>query len=409
MRHFIPRLRRPLTPVVALLALSLGAGCVTSEEGSSDEHLATEESALLPLVGYTGYLNARDLNHDGAPDLQAINVVSNTLGIRLNNGDGTFGDVVHYLGGITPTFLACDDFNNDEDLDVAVPYAVTSSVSVFLGSGHGTLQLGGSYPVANLLHLEIASTPFGIVTGDFNRDGCADIVTSNIVSNNVSSMIGNCDGTFEPPNTFPIMSSNTTGLTVFPVITADVDGDDNLDLVTGGANSVTIMSGHGDGSFSATRHYHTGLVISCIEPADFNHDGKIDFATAAIGSSNYSIMLGNGDGTFTLKESKPSGGIAGECFGIGDLNGDGDLDLVIANTATPLVAGNIAVLLGNGDGTFGSPVSYLVGVTPWAASIVDFNRDGLMDVGVAVGGNTAASIRFGNGDGTLQSQVLYSM
>lgn len=409
MRHFIPRLRRPLTPVVTLLALGLGAGCVTSEEGSTDEALATEESALLPLVGYTGYLNTRDLNHDGAPDLQVINVVSSTLGIRLNNGDGTFGDLVHYLGGITPTFLACDDFNNDEDLDVAVPYAVTNSVSVFLGNGDGTLQLGGSYPVADLLHLEIASTPFGIVTGDFNRDGCADIVTSNIVSNNVSSMIGRCDGTFEPPNTFPIMSGNTTGLTVFPVITVDVDGDDNLDLVTGGVNSITIMSGHGDGSFSAARHYHTGVAISCIEVADFDRDGNSDLVTSAIGTSNYSIMLGHGDGTFTLKESKSSGGIAGECMGVGDLNGDGELDLAIANTATPLVAGNVVVRLGNGDGTFGSPVGYLVGVTPWAASIVDFNRDGFMDVGVAVGGNTAASIRFGNGDGTLQPQVLYPM
>jgi hypothetical protein len=278
-----------------------------------------------------------------------------------------------------------------------------------MGNGDGTFQPADSYSVSNPGDGQLAQAPFGVVTGDFNQNGTMDIATSNIVSNNISTLQGNGDGTFQPANTYPLPGSNSLGVIPFPLITAKIDGDDHLDLVSGGANSIVMLHGNGDGSFSAVWHYHTGIAISCIETADFDGDENIDIATSAIGSSNYSIMLGNGDGTFTLKESKSSGGVAGECFGIGDLDGDHKLDLAIANTRSIFGAGNLAVMLGNGDGTFRSPDNYGVGVTPWAAPIVDIDGNGLKDVAVANGTNTSVSILFGNGDGTLRPQITYPM
>jgi hypothetical protein len=94
---------------------------------------------------------------------------------------------------------------------------------------------------------------------------------------------------------------------------------------------------------------------------------------------------------------------------VGDLNGDGTLDLALVNTLSAEGNSNVVVRLGHGDGTFGSGVSYLVGTASWAASIADFNGDGKGDVAVANGVNTSVSILFGNGDGTLQSKVGYPM
>ena len=392
--------------LVSLAALVIG--CDAGEgEVAADEH-AVAGGRELPL-GYTGYLNTRDLDADGAPDLVVINLVGSTLGVRLGNGDGTFGALTHYPVGVAPTFLAVDEFDGDGVLDVAVINAVTNNISILLGDGDGTLTPAGSVSVADILHGQIASTPFGVVTGDFNKDGDVDLVTSNLGTNNVSSLLGRGDGTFERADVYPLLTSNSLGLASFPIVAADVDSDADLDLVSGGATGITILEGHGDGSFAAVRHYHTGVAISCIEVADFDHDGEVDLATTAIGTSNYAILLGHGDGTFTQSESAWSGGIAGECFGVSDLDGDGELDLTIANTTSPQIAGNVAVLLGHGDGTFGAPVLYTVGVTPWAAPIADFDADGKLDVGVANGVNTTVSILLGNGDGTLQPQVMYPM
>lgn len=403
---------RPLCLFIFMFApsaLSLGAGCIAGGEGAGEESSASEGEALGALIGYTGYLNAHDFNHDSAPDLVAINVISSNLAVRLNKGDGTFHDVVRYSVGLTPTFIASDDFDHNHDLDVAVVNAASNDVSILLGNGDGTFQPADSCSVADPGSGALADAPFGVTTGDFNHDGDVDIVTSNLVSDNISTLLGNGDGTFQAANTYPLISSSSLGLTPFPVATARLDGDDNLDLVSGGADGIVVMHGHGDGSFTAAWQYHTGIAISCIEIADFNRDGKVDIATTAIGSSNYSILLGNGDGTFTFKESKSSGGVAGECFGVGDLNGDHELDLAITNTTTILGIGNVAVLLGNGDGTFSAPVRYPVGLTPWAAFIADFDGNDEMDVAVANGTNTTVSILFGNGDGTLQPQVMYPM
>jgi FG-GAP-like repeat len=136
---------------------------------------------------------------------------------------------------------------------------------------------------------------------------------------------------------------------------------------------------------------------------DFNGDGKLDLAVANNGSNNVSVLLGNGDGTFQpalnfTVGSNPSS------VAVADFNGDGKPDLAVANND----GNNVSILLGNGTGTFQAAVSYGVESGPISMAVADFNGDGKLDLAVASDGNNTVSILLGNGDGTLQPAALFA-
>jgi hypothetical protein len=146
-----------------------------------------------------------------------------------------------------------------------------------------------------------------------------------------------------------------------------------------------------------------------IAAGDFNGDGKLDLAAA--NSAGVVILLGNGNGTF----GPPHTYLAGSepySVAVGDFNGDGKLDLAVANKES----NNVSILLGKGDGTFGPQVTYNVGSFPLSLAVGDFNGDGKPDLAVANSSSNASpctgctvSILLGKGDGTFRSQETYAV
>lgn len=151
--------------------------------------------------------------------------------------------------------------------------------------------------------------------------------------------------------------------------------------------------------FVAPKSYSVGSTPSGIAVGDFNGDGKIDIAVANTGSENVSILLGNGDGTFQTAVNFGTGN-SPSVIAIGDFNGDGKLDLAAFE---PGNAGNgsVSILLGNGDGTFQSPKTLILGAVGLFMAVADFNLDKKSDL--AVGNSVNIDVYIGNGDGTFQS------
>src|SRR6266568_1892606 len=176
--------------------------------------------------------------------------------------------------------------------------------------------------------------------------------------------------------------------------------------------SAKRVSGCPSPSFSSPTAFPVGAHPAAIAIGDFNGDGKLDMAVAnqycddpTQNCDSVSILIGSGNGTFLAAVNYPAGSYP-QAIAVGDFNGDNKLDLAVANNTIP---GTVSVLLGNGNGTFQSAVSYGTGDTPGSVAIGDFNGDNHPDLAVAnYAPAGSVSILLGKGDGTFNPKTNYN-
>ena len=301
------------------------------------------------------------------------------------------------------------DFNGDGRLDLAG--AGGQSAGIMLGNGDGTFRAKVEYPLANWSQ--------DAATGDFNGDGRTDLIyTVNDPQISFSLLTGNGDGTFNPPVNFP----NTSGFDSPAVVATDLDNDGRLDVVLAHqvachtapctvGRTISVVLGLGDGTFQPAREIEVGTGMSSIAVGDFNRDGLKDLGIAG-DRSQVHILLGLGDGTFRQQTLTPitenNLGVDGTDVDVADFNGDTVDDLVLAFA---LNGSRTVVLIGNGDGTFRQPliITEPGGRVPQYQAVGDYNGDGFQDLALSLGWglNGWMEILNGNGDGTFQSPVLY--
>jgi hypothetical protein len=364
---------------------------------------------FLPAVAYDsgGYtassIAVADVNTDGKLDLVVGNNCANSgcpgdgsIGVMLGNGDGTFQPAVVYdTGGVGSQNLVREsvvvaDVNGDHKPDLLVTNAESNTIAVLLGNGDGTFQTAVSYGSGGMF-------PGSLAVADVNGDGNADVIVANSCGDancdgSVGVLLGKGDGTFQTA-----MSYGSGGGDASSIAVADLNGDGKPDVVVttclpaqcGKGGEVSVLLGNGDGTLQTAISYSSGggFALS-VTVADVNGDGKPDLLVANLVANTVGVLLGNGDGTFkpaVLFSSDPgSPASVAMAVGVADVDGDGNPDLLVVNQSVGGDGNNggaVAVLIGNGDGTFQAAVNYGSGAyQARAVAVGDVNGDGRPDL-----------------------------
>jgi hypothetical protein len=285
----------------------------------------------------------------GVIDIVTANQDGSSATVLLGVGGGAFAPPVNYATGLQPTSVAVGDVNGDGFPDIVVssggnPYGGVgdNTVTVLLGNGSGGFTPASGSPIT------IATggvRPYGVAVADIDGDGFADIVTTNYGNSTLSILKSNGNGTFQSPVTVILPAGANPGFLKL----ADVNGDGKPDIVESnfGTGTVGVLLNDGHGGFSAPTYTNVGNGPAGIAVGDINGDGFPDIVVGNTGDNTVSVLLNNGHGGFTAQTpvTLASGAIPLN-VALGDLNGDGKLDMVVDDIQDDTVV----VLLGNGLG-----------------------------------------------------------
>ncbi len=275
-------------------------------------------------------------------------------------------------------------------------------VSIYMSSGPGymTVSSNSGFPASATIRLAPGAADVGTATASVSATDFTSTVTESFT---ITVLAGNFPPSC-PATTFPV-TSLATGFDPLGVAAADLDGDDNLDLLAADEsdNKLSVHMGTGGGGFAPRVDFTTGFGPIGLAMGDFNRDGWLDVAVACSGSNAVSVLLGNGDGTFGAKRDF-SVGSGPQAVVAADLTGDGRLDLAVAN----YYSGDVSILIGNGDGTFGVALSYFVGYGAIALAPGDFDGSGRPDLAVSVVDSGVVRLLLNNGSGGFTISVAIS-
>jgi hypothetical protein len=250
----------------------------------------------------------------------------------------------------------------------------------------------------------VAAPPVDMVVGDFNSDGKADLLTINGAQ--ASVLLGHGDGTFAAAQTTDVGSGLNS------VAAGDFNGDGRLDLViTSGTGSLLVVLNNtaapgGPVTFQAARTFSTTFALGAVAVGDLNGDGNLDVVAASS-----ELFVFQGDGAGNLGGARAVGWYP-RSVAVGDIDGDGRLDVVTANE----VSNNVSVLINGGNDAAGNvqfQPARNTDVYGSAASVAlgDFDNNGKLDLAVSSNVTTGdwyypqtdgyVNVLLGHGDGAF--------
>jgi hypothetical protein len=332
--------------------------------------------------------------HGGSTVDLAVASSGGYVSTLLNNGSGVFTLTAEVTSSLSPVSIAAGTFSGTTT-SLVVADNTTNSFEIYANS-NGNLGTPLSY---------LSGTkPTGIAVGDFNKDGKLDVAVTNSNDNDVAVVLGTGSGTFTDIENFISGGSPAHALAV-----GDFNGDNNADFLVNNSTrlfAVDLFTGNGKGIFTQAATVSVNADASSIAAADFNQDKKLDFVATQTANNAVAIVLGNGNGTFGTAGyvATDSGPVA---VAAADLNGDGWPDIVTANSP----GNDVSVLINTKSSNlnFNPAVNYPVGTAPSAVALGDLNNDGFIDIVVANSGSADVSVLLGKGDGTFQPAVTYSV
>ncbi|MEX2307284.1 MAG: CARDB domain-containing protein [Pirellulales bacterium] len=282
--------------------------------------------------------------------------------------------------GSTPSSVAAGDFDNDDDLDLAISNYLTSEIRVLLNQGSGLFAPAVSYAVTN--------HPRHVVAADLDGDGDLDLAAPNNDDTTISVLMNLGTGLFAPA-----INYNTGAL--FPTIlaAADLNGDGHVDLAvpSSTAGIVTVFLNNGSGAFPNVASFGVQVAAYAVTAADLDDDG--DFDLAVTDNGGFSVLLNNGAASFAPAVHY-SVSVRPNSIAAADFDGDGDIDLSMTNEESDTVS----VVLNNGQAVFGPPTNNATGDESFTVAAADIDRDG--DIDLAVGNNRSLDVSVLLNDGT---------
>jgi hypothetical protein len=315
-------------------------------------------SAAAAMAINPEFIVVADFNNDGKPDVAGVGI---KLATAVNTGT-TFAST-QYTFSTPPRCLGSGDFNTDGYPDLVTVNNTAGKLCILQGSATGSFT-----PVT----LNMSASASYVVVDDFNNDGKPDIALSGSAAG-VSVLLGTGTGSFNPVA--------GTGLSGQCLVSTDLNGDGNKDLVIGynlAVNGINVYIGSGTGTFTYGGNCNAANDPRSLVAGDFNEDGKQDIAALNYSSGSVSILLGTGTGSLLPYAQFPAGSSAAQSLNGADYNGDGHMDLALNNTS----ANRMSVLLGNGHGLFDFPLYFGTPLPsgPSAIATADFNNDSKPDI-----------------------------
>jgi len=374
---------------------------------------SNEQSAMTTTPStLTSSVAAGDLNGDGRPDLTSTNISivgppphSGQVSVILQSqsSPGVFGGSIEFGVGSDPQKVAIGDLNGDGFEDLVTANNTAASISILFQNSVSP----GTFLTAK--NLGVGAHPTGIAIGDLNGDGHLDIA----VADSGLSVL------FQNPNAAGIfLSPMSLGVNCSSVGIGDFNADVRLDLVAtspdAGNVSILLQSTIGSGNFLSPLTVVAGFQPIDIAIADLNNDGFPDLAIANAGTpdnpatASLSVLLNNlnSPGRF-LAATNYATGARSQSVAVGDLNGDRNVDVAVANAGGLGNAGSVSILLQNpgGLGTFRPAVNQIGTSQPLGVAIADLNGDSFSDIAVADSG-VRVLFQIPGQPGTFRSPLL---